>query len=157
MVCLSATSAAKACLRDRDALAHVFVERTAGRFIVVEADEVGGYTVLMVDEDTGARLRVDNRPLFCPGGTFFATVSYDPDAGFLPNRVEVRDASTGALLHQVERFAPGTGPVRIRWTGPERLSVLYSRAEYSPDTVRDAGDFGLWRDAQGRWMDDYAG
>lgn len=155
MLCLSSPGSAETCLRKPEGFNHVFLERTAGRFVVVETDDLGGYTVLLVDAETGRRRRIDNRPWFSPGAPFFATVSYDTDAGYLPNRVVVRDSTTNAPVHEAARFAPGTGPTGIRWTAPTRLQVRYSRTEYSPEGDGGTGTFTIWRNEDGTWTDDY--
>ena len=154
--CLSSPGATKACLRDQEGLSYVFLERTAGYFVVVETEDVGGYTVLMVNEKTGRQSRVDNGPLFSPGAPFFATVSYDTDAGYLQNRVAIWDSTTNALLYKVDRFASGIGPVGIRWVAPTRLQVLYSRSEYSPTRDENTATFSIWRGEKNTWSDDYS-
>lgn len=153
--CLSSSAAAELCLSDRAGLRHIFLERTQGNFVVVEIEGIEGHTMLLVNEKTGHRTRIDNRPLFSPGAQFFATVSYDTDAGYLQNRVVIRDASTHALLYQVDRFSPGTGPIGIRWTAPERLQVFYSRSEYSAEHDETTDTFNIWRDGNSSWNDDY--
>lgn len=154
-ICLSSPAATDVCLRDKAGLRHVFLERIQGYFVVVEIEDMEGYTVLMVSEKTGRQRRVDNRPLFSPGAPYFATVSYDTDAGYLQNRVAIWNSTTNALLYKVDRFASGTGPVGIRWATPTRLKVHYSRTEYSPARDENTGTFSIWREEKNTWSDDY--
>lgn len=153
--CISSAGSKAMCLQDFDGIEHVFLERAKDQFVVVETDAAGGYTALVLDSTTGRVGRVDNRPLFSPAAPFFATVSYDTDAGFLPNRVAIWDASSSELVYQVGRFASGTGPVAIRWSDPTRLEVIYSRAQYSPSEKEDTGTFNIWRNDDSTWNDDY--
>ncbi len=155
VLCLSSPGATKVCLPEKDGLSYAFLERTSGNLVVVETVETEGYTVLMVSEKTRRQGRIDNRPLFSPGAPFFATVSYDTDAGYLPNRVAIWDSTTNALLYEVDRFASGTGPIGIRWLAPTRLEVLYSRSEYSPARDENADPFSIWRNEKNTWADDY--
>lgn len=153
--CISSAGSKAMCLQDFDGIEHVFLERAKDQFVVVETDAAGGYTVLVLDSTTGRVGRVDNQPLFSPAAPFFATVSYDIDAGFLPNRVAIWDASSSELVYQVDRFASGTGPIAIRWSDPTRLEVIYSRAQYSPSEKEDTGTFNIWRNNDSTWSDDY--
>lgn len=154
-LCLFSPGVTKVCLPEEEGLSYAFLGRTSGNFVLVEAVETEGYAVLMVNEKTGRQSRVDNRPLFSPGAPFFATVSYDTDAGYLPNRVAIWDSITNALLYEVDRLVPGTGPIGIRWTAPTRLEVLYSRSEYSPARDKNTDTFSIWRDEKDTWIDDY--
>ncbi|SKA19955.1 hypothetical protein [Novilysobacter spongiicola] len=120
-----ASSIGEACLPAHDRLAYAFLERVGGHYVVVEVFDQEGFEVLLLDPGAGRKHRIDNRPLFSPDGSVFATVSYDIDAGYGPNRVAIWDPVTGEVLHQVDRFAPGSGPVGIRWVAPAKLEVLY--------------------------------
>ena len=123
--------------------------------MVVEIEHSEGYTVLLVDEKTGSRSRIDNPPLFAPSKDYFATVSYDSDAGYLPNRVAIWNFRGSQLLYKVDRFAPGTGPTCIHWVSPARLQVRYSQTPYSAEPDENTRSFSVWKDAAGRWHDDY--
>lgn len=147
---------APTCLRDAEGLRYTLIDGAPRQLLVVEAEDTGGYTVLLVDRNGGRQRRIDNRPLYAPDRSRFATVSYDTDAGYVPNRVAVWDADAAAPAHAVDGFAPGTGPVAIRWVGPARLQVRYSRAAYAP-AAADAGIFHVWQDTRGNWRDDYGG
>lgn len=154
-LCLPVASA-PTCLRDRDGLRYTLLDGAPGHFLVVEAEDTGGFAVLLVDRAEGHTRRIDNRPLFSADGSRFATVSYDTDAGYVPNRVAVWEAGAASPVAVVDGFAPGTGPVAIRWVGPARLQVRYRRAADAPD-ADDAGTFHVWQDARGNWRDDYDG
>ena len=153
-LCISIPDAKRACLPVAHGYEHVFLERSGDHVVVVEVDAAGGYTVLLLDPATGRHGRVDNRPLRAPAAPFFATVSYDTDAGFLPNRVAIWGAAN-ELVYEVGGFSPGTGPISVRWTGPARLEVTYSRTPYSPSPDGDTGRFDIWRNEDGTWRDGY--
>ncbi|MDQ3618127.1 MAG: hypothetical protein M3374_05345 [Pseudomonadota bacterium] len=124
------------------------------QLIVVETEATGGYSVILVDASNGSQRRVDNRPLYSNSADVFATVSYDTDAGYLPNRVTVWNAEQARSIYEFEDFAPGEGPTGIRWLGPYKLEVRYSREPYSPG--QDGTDtFNVWRDEKGVWKNDY--
>lgn len=144
------------CLRDGRGLHYSLRDGAPGHFVVVEAEDTGGFAVLLVDRASGNLRRMDNRPLFSADGSRFATVSYDTDAGYVPNRVAVWEAGAASPAAVVDGFAPGTGPIAIRWVGPARLQVRYSRTPYAPDTTQ-AGTFHLWKDDRGAWRNDYDG
>lgn len=145
---------ASSCFDDLHGLSYALLGKARDKFIVVETEDTGGFTVILVDEATSGRLRVDNRPLFSPDGSLFATVSYDIDAGYMPNRVVVWDAALEQPVHQVDGFPAGEGPIAIRWLAPGRLQVRYSRDHHAP-VQDDTNTFFVWRDAEGRWHDDY--
>lgn len=142
------------CFVDRDGLGYALLGREGAQYLVVETEATGGYTVILVDASDGARRRVDNRPLRSGHSDLFATVSYDTDAGYIPNRVAVWDAARSAPVFEFDEFAPGEGPTGIRWLGPSKLEVRYSREPYSPG--QDGTDtFLVWQDGQGVWKNDY--
>ncbi|MDQ3289239.1 MAG: hypothetical protein M3Q42_13495 [Pseudomonadota bacterium] len=154
-LCMAAPDNDEVCLPPARQIEHRFLERTHGYFVVVEIEHPEGYTVLLVDEKTGSRSRIDNPPLFSPSRNHFATVSYDTDAGYLPNRVAIWNSTGSELLYKVDRFAPGTGPTRILWVTPTRLQVRYNQTLYSAEPDENTGSFSVWKDATGRWHDDY--
>lgn len=154
-LCLPLKSARKTCFRDRDGVSYAFLERVNDYFVIVEVDGIHGYAVLMVNETTGRLRRVDNRPLFARHGSFFATVSYDTDAGYLPNRVVIWDSTKSTPVYTADKFGPGTGPIAIRWTAPDRLTVLYSRTADSPNVTKNTEAFSVWKDRSGAWRDNY--
>lgn len=155
-LCLAGSETDEVCLpQQARQIEHRFLERTRGYFVVVEIEHSEGYTVLLVDEKTGSRNSIDNRPLFSPSKEFLATVSYDTDAGYLPNRVAIWNTSGSELLYKVDAFAAGTGPIRIGWLDPARLQVLYSRTPYSAAADENTDSFSIWKDANGTWHGDY--
>src|SRR5690606_3142138 len=119
------SSMGKACLPGHERLDYAFLERIGGHYVVVEAFDQEGLEVLLLEPGSDRKHRVDNRPIYSPDGKVFATVSYDIDAGYTPNRVAIWDPVAGDLLHQVDRFTSGSGPVGIRWVAPARLEVRY--------------------------------
>ena len=142
------------CLVDHDGLGYALLGHAGDHLLVAETEATGGYTVIVVDAATGLQRRVDNRPLYSGSAELFATVSYDTDAGYLPNRVAVWKARQSTPIYQFDDFAPGEGPTGIRWLGPLKLEVRYSRAPYSP--AEDGGaTFTVWRGESGVWTDDH--
>ena len=156
-LCLFVRSTRNTCLRDGSDIRYAFLERVSGYYVVVETRAAHGYTVLMVNEKTRRVRRVDNRPLVGPGGSFFATVSYDTDAAYVPNRVVIWSSTRNTPVYTRRKFAPGAGPIAIRWTARNRLAVHYGRADYSSSFDNETGTFGVWKDKTGVWRDNYAG
>lgn len=154
-LCLSVKNTRKTCLRGVGDVSYAFLERVNGYYVVVETRAAHGYTVLMVNETTRRIRRVDNRPLFAQGGSFFATVSYDTDAGYVPNRVVIWAPTKNIPVYTSDDFAPGTGPIAISWASRDRLTVLYSRTEYSPNLDTETETFSVWKDKKGVWRDNY--
>lgn len=155
-LCLTGPGTDEVCLPKAQRIEHVFLERTHGFIVVVEFEHPEGYTVLLVDEKTGSQSAIDNPPLFSSSKDFFATVSYDTDAGYGHNRVAIWNSSGSELLYEVDRFSPGTGPIRISWLDPKRLQVFYSQTPYSAVPGENTASFSVWKDAKGMWHDDYA-
>lgn len=142
------------CFVDRDGLGYVLLGHASDQWVVVETEATGGYAVVLVDAANGLLRRVDNRPLYSSSANLFSTVSYDTDAGYLPNRVSVWNAEQTKPIYEFDNFASGHGPTGIRWLGPLKLEVRYSREPYSPG--RDSTDtFNVWRDENGVWKNDY--
>lgn len=142
------------CFDDGDGLGYALLGREQGRYVVVETDATGGYTVILVDASDGAQRRVDNRPLHSSDSSLFATVSYDTDAGYLPNRVAVWNNVQQRPVYEFGNFSAGEGPTGIRWLGPSTLEVHYSRQPGSPG--RGGTDTLLvWKDRHGVWRNDY--
>lgn len=145
---------APACFADGDGLGYVLLGRERGRYLVVETEATGGYAVIVVDASDGARMRVDNRPLYSGDPDLFATVSYDTDAGYVPNRVAVWNTTRSTPVFELDDFPPGEGPTGIRWLAPTELEVRYSRDPYSPGR-NDSDTFLVRKDGQGVWTHDY--
>lgn len=152
-LCLAVRSG-PTCFDDGGGLGYALLGRERGRYVVVETDAIGGYTVIVVNAATGCRRRVDNRPLHSSDSSVFATVSYDTDAGYVPNRVAVWNAAQLEPVYAFDDFSAGEGPVGIRWLGPSKLEVRYRREPYSAG--EDGTDtFLVWKDGQGVWTHDY--
>ena len=142
------------CFVDRDELAYALVGRVRDQWVVAEAEATGGYAVVLVDAGSGRQRRVDNRPLYAGGDDLFATVSYDTDAGYVPNRVAIWNAGQATPVYEFGDFAEAEGPTGIRWIAPSKLEIRYSRVPYSP--APDGTDtFTIWRDEAGTWKNDY--
>lgn len=142
------------CFDDGGGLAYAFLGQVGPQNIVVEADATGGYAVVLVNASSGSQRRVDNKPLFSSDPNLFATVSYDTDAGYLPNRVAIWSVDQPHPVYEFGSFSRGEGPTGIRWLGPSRLEVRYSREPFSPDHD-DTDTFSIWRDQQGIWKNNY--
>lgn len=154
-LCVSAQDMAKTCLQEEAGLRYAFIDRLNNHLIFAEIEGVEGYSVLLVNEATGRQSRIDNRPLFSPDGRFFATVSYDTDAGYVPNRVAIWDTTSGELIYQVNQFPLGVGPTEIRWSAPERLQVIHSQTSFSPDGDKSPAAFQVWKGEGSGWHDNY--
>jgi hypothetical protein len=152
-LCLDIQSG-RTCFDDGGGLAYVLLGREKGQYVLVETEATGGYSVILMDASTGAQQRVDNRPLQSSDPDVFATVSYDTDAGYVPNRVAVWRAGLPEPVYVFDGFAPGEGPTGIRWRGPSTLEVRYSRQPFSPGP-EGARTFQVWKDAKGVWENDY--
>lgn len=152
-LCLPARSKAT-CFVDRDGLGYALLGHPGDKFVVVETEATGGYTVVLVDAANGSQRRVDNRPLYSSSVELFATVSYDTDAGYIPNRVAIWNAEQASPIYESDDFSPGEGPTGIRWLEPLKLEVRYSREPYSPDHD-DTDTFTVWRNEKGVWKNDY--
>lgn len=148
-------SMGEACLPAHEHLAYAFLEQVDGHYVVVEAFDQEGFEVLLLEPGSGRTHRVDNRPLYSPDGAVFATVSYDIDAGYRPNRVAIWDPVSGELLHQVGGFASGSGPLGIRWVAPATLEVLYHPPHELPEKA-SLETFTVRGEANS-WVDDYSG
>lgn len=147
-------SAKATCFVDRHGLGYALLGYVRDHFVVAETEATGGYTVILIDAENGLQRRVDNQPLYSSGADLFATVSYDTDAGYLPNRVAIWNAESSGPLYEFDTFAQGEGPTGIRWTGPSELKVRYSREPYSP-AESGPNTFNVWRDEKGVWKNDY--
>lgn len=152
-LCLLVRSATT-CFDDTQGLNYVLLGKQRGNFIVMETEDTGGYTVILVDEANSARYRVDNLPVFSSDGTLFATVSYDVDAGYVPNRVVIQDSTLKKPVHEVGNFPAGVGPIGIRWLASRRLQVQYL-LEHTPAHPSRTDTFFVWQDDEGKWHDDY--
>lgn len=142
------------CFIDGEGLGYALLGYVRDQLIVAETEATGGYTVVLVDAANGLQRRVDNRPLYSSSSDLFATVSYDTDAGYVPNRIAVWNTEQARPTYEFDDFAPGEGPTGIRWLGPLTLEVRYSREPYSPG--QDGTDtFTVWRDEKGVWKNDY--
>lgn len=142
------------CFVDQGGLGYALLGHAGDKFVVAETEATGGYTVILVDAANGSQRRVDNRPLYSSNAELFATVSYDTDAGYIPNRVAIWNAEQASPIYEFDDFPPGKGPTGIRWLGPLKLEVRYSREAYSPGG--DSTDtFTVWRDEKGVWKNNY--
>lgn len=142
------------CFDDGAGFGYALFGREQAHYVVVETEATGGYAVILVNAAGGEQHRVDNRPLYSSQPGIFATVSYDTDAGYVPNRVAIWSAARSEPIHVFDGFAPGEGPTGIRWRGPSTLEVRYTRQPFSPDEGA-AHTFRIRQDAKGVWRHNY--
>ncbi|HSH46028.1 MAG TPA: hypothetical protein VK966_09240, partial [Longimicrobiales bacterium] len=90
-------------------------------YYLVQQQYYEGSAYLLVDDNTGDRTPVPARPLLAPGGDLFAVLSYDLEAGYNPNTLQVwRFTEEGPGL-EYETQPDTWGPTNGRWTGPGTL------------------------------------
>lgn len=152
-LCLSSHPEAT-CFIDQEGLGYTLLENSGKTLLVIETEVHGGFSVIIIDSETGLSRRVDNRPLPSIAGGLFATVSYDTDAGYLPNRVVIWDENRHIAVYQFTDFAVGQGPTGIRWDGPSRLEVRYSRQPQTPESD-NSDTFFIYKDKDGNWTNNY--
>jgi hypothetical protein len=83
-----------------------------------------GRAYLLVHERTGKQARLDARPMPSPSGKWLATASFDLEAAFDPNALEIV-APVDDTVRTVFRVDPARwGPDSIAWRGDDTLVVV---------------------------------
>lgn len=119
-------------------------------WFVVQEQHYEGSEFLLIDDGTGDRTSVPDRPLRAPGGERFAVLSFDLAAGYAPNTLQVwRLEEAGPT--RVWSIEPETwGPTDGRWTGPETLMFTRRCGPGQPGSP-DCGGTDTLRRVDGAW------
>ncbi|RCK78090.1 MAG: hypothetical protein OZSIB_1866 [Candidatus Ozemobacter sibiricus] len=72
---------------------------------------------LLVDEQTGARVTIDENPVFSPSGERFVTACLDLEAGFVPNGLKIYRVAKGKVTLEWSVSPSDWGPSDPRWKG----------------------------------------
>lgn len=95
--------------------------RGSGWFVVQE-QHYEGSAYLLIDQRTGERTDVPARPLLAPGGARFAVLSFDLEAGYAPNTLQIWSLGEGRPVLEWEIEPETWGPTDGRWTDAETLT-----------------------------------
>lgn len=95
-------------------------------YSLIHAQYWEGSSVVLVDDRTGNRTVLPETPLRSPGGDRFAVLSFDLEAGYSPNTVQVwslaGDRPRMEWEHEPERWGPTAG----QWRDNETLTFTRS-------------------------------
>lgn len=72
---------------------------------------------LLIDEQTGARVTIDENPVFSPSGERFVTACLDLEAGFVPNGLKIYRVAKGKVTLEWSVSPSDWGPSDPRWKG----------------------------------------
>ena len=93
----------------------------------------GGFFIAIHDE-TGQQEVVPGSPLLAPDARHFVSASFDLEAGYDPNRIEVWSVAPSGLRRQfVLDGGSQWGPESVRWTGPD--SIRFVRTSMNQGTA----------------------
>lgn len=107
-------------------------------YVVIQQQYYEGSEYLLVDDQTGARTTVPERPLPAPGGDRFAVLSFDLEAGYGPNTLQIWQFTAEGPRMEWETNPDTWGPTEGRWAGPHRLE--FTRAcPAVPDDATECG------------------
>lgn len=138
-LCFQLSNDGRTCLPSVDQVQYGFLGQSGPFWTVVESTGLEGYSVVMVSQINGTTIRTNNLPIWSPDGNYFATVSYDVDAGYSPNEVELwRVESKPQRVFSVSEFPDGQGQLHAKWISSSALEVLYGEADLDAREARQA-------------------
>ncbi|NLI76820.1 MAG: SH3 domain-containing protein [Candidatus Riflebacteria bacterium] len=100
---------------------------------------------LLVNETSGARVPLDENPVFSPSGQRFVTACLDLEAGFVPNGLKVYRVAKGQATLEWSTSPKEWGPSEPRWQGENTIlfqktlrggQTQAGRAEFAPKTKK---------------------
>lgn len=90
---------------------------------VVQRQYYEGADHLLIDDSTGERTVLPDRPLRAPGGARFAVLALDLAAGYGPNTLQVWGFEDGVPTLEWETRPEQWGPANGRWVTPDTLRL----------------------------------
>lgn len=90
-------------------------------FYLIHQQYYEGSAHLLVNDATGQRTTIPDRPLRGPDGQRFAVLSFDLEAGYNPNTLQIWRFDGDAPAMEWETNPDTWGPVDGRWLGPRSL------------------------------------
>lgn len=109
--------------------------------VLVQVQYWEGSEYLLVDRATGERTRLPHWPLLGPEGRRFAVLSFDLEAGYGPNTLQIWDLGSGTPALEWSVEPEDWGPAEGRWENPTTLWVLRrGYCEAGPGPGRDFCD-----------------
>lgn len=127
----------------------------AGWFVVHE-QHYEGSEFLLIGEAAGERVRVPARPLPAPDGERFAVLSFDLEAGYAPNTLQIWRLNEGEATLEWAIEPDTWGPVGGRWMGPETL-MFTRRCGPLSESAADCGAVATLRRDATAWTFDPGG
>lgn len=126
-------------------------------WLVVQEQHYEGSEFLLIHDETGDRVRVPARPLLAPGGERFAVLSFDLEAGYAPNTLQIwrLDDDRATLEWSIQPDA--WGPVAGRWMGPETLMFTRRCAPAAEEGAPDCEAVATLRRGETAWTFDPGG
>jgi len=95
-----------------------------------------GRGFLLVSRSTGRRTPLDAPPVLSPAGARIVTASWDTEAGYDPNRVQVFRLVADSLVLEWQREPESWGPVEPRWLDDATLLIRRRPAVWHPDSTQ---------------------
>lgn len=128
-----------------------FLPAIDAHLVEVQLYEGGGH--LLVSRRTGRLTSLDAPPILAPDRSRFVTASYDTEAGYDPNRIQIRklDADSAVLEWEMEPIM--WGPTDPQWLDDSTLTIVRQPALGHPDSTQLARPLLLRRRA-GAWLAD---
>lgn len=122
-LCLPVLMQDALCFTDQKNIHYTFAGEFSVHYMVLEIlDE--SWELLLVAQDDGQQTRLPSYPVPNPSNTKFATASFDVDAGYAPNLVQIRDLPvTKEPLLEIRDFPENQGPVSITWYSDTELHI----------------------------------
>jgi hypothetical protein len=117
---------------------------------VVRVQYYEGQSALLIADSTGRRTYVANLPLVAPDSARFAVVSFDLEAGYEPNLLEIwRPAADTVVSEFAHDFGGALGPDSAVWRSGDTLNFVRTRyltgGDYERVPSRLVGRDGVWR------------
>lgn len=116
---------------------------------VVRVAHYEGQSALIVFDSTGRRMRVADVPLIAPDSARFAVVSFDLEAGYQANLLEIWSPVGDTLVSEFAHdFGSAVGPDSAEWRSVDTLSFVRTKyssiADYERTPSRLVWRKGVW-------------
>lgn len=92
--------------------------------VLIQVQYYEGSEYLLVDTTTGERTRLPHWPLLGPDGQRFAVLSFDLEAGYGPNTIQIWELRSGTPSLEWSVEPEDWGPAEGRWETASTLRVL---------------------------------
>lgn len=125
-------------------------KKVEGLYLIKFHAEEGAETIIL-SERTGQKLLTGLLVLFSPDKIFFAASSFDVDAGYTGNSLDIYDTNSLQRLYTMTKFPGDGGAYCLRWNAKDSLSYSVVTLEQLESNSLPTGSWRKLRYEKGKW------